>query len=187
MSAQLDAYLAARFADGLSLEDAAFDSGLSIAEARLTDAAVERGEIQAPQPPQQPKEITVGGKAKTPADEVEEIKKPDFSRAIQVMKSTIRPAEEESAGARGDLSAAWKIVEDECHINKKAAKDFHRLSNMSDELRDDYLRSLYGLMQEAGIGISQDLVDQMGDGEAPSMPVKARSKGFGTEGLAALN
>jgi hypothetical protein len=72
------------------------------------------------------------------------------------------------------MSAAWKIVEDECHVNKAAAKDFRKIRNMSDELRDDYLRSLYELMSEDGIGISPDLVDAMGEDDAPAMPVAER-------------
>lgn len=112
--------------------------------------------------------------AKKKDDEVELIKTPDFKRAIKVITNDVEPQDERNAKARGEMSAAWKIVEDECHVNKAAAKDFRKIRNMSDELRDDYLRSLYGLMSEDGIGISSDLVDAMGDSDAPSMPVTKR-------------
>src|SRR4051812_17037893 len=98
-------------------------------------------------------------KAKTEGEEVIEIQKPDFERAIRIMLNDVKPGEEKSASSRGDLSAAWKAIEDECHCNKKAAKAFAKLRGMSEEQRDDYLRTLYGLMKCGGIGISRDLVD----------------------------
>jgi len=136
------------------------------------------------QPPTERKPAMARGKKKA-EDKVEIIEKPDFERAIRVMNQDVLPAEQDSASTRGDLSAAWKIIEKDCHCNKAAAKDFHKLKRMAEENRDDYLRTLYGLMQAGGIGISQDLVDQMSDdGDVPSMPVIA-TKGLGISGLAA--
>lgn len=103
-----------------------------------------------------------------------EVEKPDFERAIAVLAKDITPSEEEGASIRGDLSAAWKVIEKDCHVNKAAAKQYHSLARMSPEKRDDYLRSLYGLMQAGGIGISQDLVDQMGGEGSPTMPIAER-------------
>lgn len=107
-------------------------------------------------------------------DQVEEIIKPDFERAIRVIQNDIEPQDEKNAKARGEMSAAWKVVEDECHVNKSAAKDFRKIRNMSDELQDDYLRSLFGLMKADGVGIRRDLVDAMNDEDAPGMPVVDR-------------
>ena len=95
---------------------------------------------------------------------------PDFERAIRVMKNDIAPIEDANSQSRGDLSAAWKVIADDCHVNKRAAKYFLKLHGASDELRDDELRSLYGLMQAAGIGITRDLVDQA-EGVTKSMPL----------------
>jgi hypothetical protein len=112
-----------------------------------------------------------------------EIQKPDFERAIRVLNHDIKPTEEKNAESRGDLSAAWKIIADECHVNKSAAKAFHKLATASAEKKDDWLRSFYGLCQAAGLGISADLVDRMGqDGEAPEMPIVEPAH----EGLATL-
>jgi hypothetical protein len=123
-------------------------------------------------------------KAQAEAQESVELAAPDFTRAIKIMKNDIAPQLEDSAGIRGDLSAAWKTIEDDCHVNRKAAKDFNKLNGMSEENRDDYLRSLYGLMKAGNIGISQDLVDRMdGKGDAPKMPTVAVRGG----GLATLN
>lgn len=99
-----------------------------------------------------------------------EANKPDFERAIRVMANDIKASDEANAQTRGDLSAAWKVVEDECRCVKGAAKVFFKLRGMSPETRDDYLRTLYGLMEADGIGISRDLVDQA-EGVSKSMPL----------------
>lgn len=112
---------------------------------------------------------------------------PDFEKMKRIFTRDIKPAEEKNAKARGDLSAAWKAIEEDCHCNKKAAKLLHKLYNESEETRDDFLRTLYGGMQALGIGISQDLVDKMQDSDAPEMPVVAASTGAGTENLATVN
>jgi len=121
--------------------------------------------------------------AKPEEDEVVEIVAPDFERAISVLEHDIHPEQEKNAKARGELSAAWKVIEDECRVNKKAAKLYFQMTGMSDEKRDDFLRSLYGLMKTGNMGISADLVDRMGDGEAPAMPIV---DGGAREGLATL-
>lgn len=100
-----------------------------------------------------------------------EIKQPDFERALRIMTHDIKPAEEKNASARGDLSGAWKAIEDECHCHKGAAKAFKKLLDMSPEQRDDYLRTLYGLMRLSGVGVRADLVDRAEGNEPPGMPV----------------
>jgi hypothetical protein len=104
-------------------------------------------------------------------DQVKEVHTPDFERMKRVLLNDIRPAIEKDAKARGDMAAAWKIIQDECHCHKGAAKALNKLLGMSDEARDDYLRTLYGGMKALNIGISQDLVDQMEDSDAPTMPI----------------
>lgn len=97
---------------------------------------------------------------------------PDFAGAAALIRKEISPDKEDLSKLQGDLSASWKRVEDQFHVNKKGAKDAAKMLGMSVETRDDYLRSLYGMMQAFGIGISADLVDAMGDGQAPTMPVR---------------
>lgn len=120
--------------------------------------------------------------AKPESDEVTEIYQPDYERAIRVLSNDVHPQQEKNATSRGELSAAWKVIEDDCHVNKSAAKTYFKLTGMSDEKRDDFLRSLYGLMKTGNMGISADLVDRMGDGEAPAMPIAETAH----EGLATL-
>jgi hypothetical protein len=111
---------------------------------------------------------------------------PDFDLMKRIFLNDLKPADEKSAKARGDLSAAWKAIEDDAHVNKRAAKLLFRLRNESEEARDDFLRSLYGGMKALGIGISQDLVDKMNDADAPTMPTVA-GKGLGAAGSPTLN
>lgn len=125
--------------------------------------------------------------ARADNDSVQEIHAPDFEKMKRIFVRDIKPAEEKTSKARGDLSAAWKAIEDDCHCNKAAAKLLHKLHGMSEETRDDYLRTLYGGMQAMGMGISQDLVDKMSDSDAPKMPVVAATAGVGTENLATVN
>lgn len=120
-------------------------------------------------------------------DEPTEILQPDFEKMARIFSRDIKPAEEKNAKARGDLSAAWKAIEDDCHLNKRGAKLLFKLHGMSEEERDDFLRTLYGGMQALGIGISQDLVDRMTDSDAPTMPVVAASSGVSAENLATVN
>lgn len=124
--------------------------------------------------------------ARADKDQVKEVHAPDFAKMKRIFLHDIKPAEEKNAKARGDLSAAWKAIEDDCHCNKAGAKLLHKLHGMSEETRDDFLRTLYGGMQALGIGISQDLVDQMNDQDAPTMPIVPPS-GPTTADLATVN
>lgn len=125
-------------------------------------------------------------KAKSKQEEIEEIKQPDFKLAAKILRLDVRPAEESNAKSRGELSAAWKAIENDAHVNKKAAKLVHWMRTASGELKDDFLRSLYGLMKEMSLGISPDLVDRAGGASVPEMPV-ADKRELGAAELAALD
>lgn len=101
-----------------------------------------------------------------------ELPAPDFEKAIRVMSNDLNPLTERGAKLRGDQSAAWKVIESDCHCNKKAAKSFHSIMRMDPELRDDWFRTFRGLLTASGIGITRDLVDQaQGNDDAPIIPV----------------
>jgi hypothetical protein len=55
----------------------------------------------------------------------------DAERVLKVLAHDVAPAEEGTRARAGDLSAAWKIIEDECGCNKSAAKQYYKLSRMS--------------------------------------------------------
>lgn len=97
---------------------------------------------------------------------------PDFDAAAKIVREMIDGTTERRAKMNGDLSAAWKRVEDECHVNKSAAKDARKISRMSDETQSDYLRSLFGLMKPLGIGVRRDLVDLAQGVEGLHIPLK---------------
>jgi hypothetical protein len=175
---QLTAYLRLR-REGCSIATAADESGLPVDAAWEAEAAVQRGELTFT------KEEDMAQTAKTETEEqdVIEVQKPDYERAIRVMENDIHPQNEKNATARGELSAGWKVIEDDCHVNKMAAKFYYKMTGMSPEKLDDVLRSLFGLMKTGNMGISADLVDRMGDGEAPTMPIVEPAA---REGLATL-
>lgn len=171
MSRQLDIYLAARFADGLKREDAAFEAGFSMEEARLTDIAVERGDIAAPQPK---KENTMAGRngKRAEAQESIEQKQPDFEKAVRIFRQDIKPANEKSGEHAQTASTGYKAIKKDCHVNTRAAKFVFQLSGESEEKRNDVLRSVRGLLKAMNIGITDDLVSQAEDDDsaAPIIP-----------------
>lgn len=87
--------------------------------------------------------------------------RPDFEKMKSIFLNDIIPSEEKNAKSRGDLSAAWKAVEDDCHAHKKAAKDIKRLYSSSEEARSDYLRTFLGALEAFNMVPKLDLVDQM--------------------------
>jgi len=125
--------------------------------------------------------------ARGEGEKVREVIAPDFAKMKKIFLTDLKPADEKSAKARGDLSAAWGAIEKDCHCNKRAAKLLFKLNGESEETRDDFLRTLYGGMKALGIGISADLVDKMSGDDAPSMPVVDKSGGMGGGNLATLN
>ena len=125
--------------------------------------------------------------ARGDSDKVQEVVAPDFAKMKKIFQTDLKPADEKSAKARGDLSAAWGAIEKDCHCNKRAAKLLFKLNGESEETRDDFLRTLYGGMKALGIGISADLVDKMSGDDAPSMPVVDKPGGMGGDNLATLN
>jgi hypothetical protein len=167
--------------DGATLEVAATQAGLSLTEAKLTVRADEAD----PPPPEAYEPIGGDNRMSRKNNEVETVRAPDFAKMKRIFLHDISPAQEKTAKSRGDLSAAWKMIEDDCNCNKRAAKLLHKLYGESEETRDDFLRTLYGGMKALGIGISADLVDQMNDEDAPTMPT-VPSNGMGAEGMPAL-
>ncbi len=106
-----------------------------------------------------------------------EVPQPDFKKGIRILTTDLNPLEEKSAKIRGDQSAAWKAIEKDCHLNKKAAKTFHGLLRSDPELRDDWFRTFQGLLEASGIGITRDLVDQAeGNDDKPIIPVVERER-----------
>lgn len=105
-----------------------------------------------------------------------EIPKPDFALAVKFYKDDIRPAQAKVGEFAQEQSTAYKAIKKQAHVHPGAAKLAFKLNEMEDTKRDDFLRSLYGLMQELDIGLTRDLVDAMGEGEADQMPTRERKR-----------
>lgn len=165
--------------DGKSVEDAAAIAGMSMGEAalHLSDDAAD------PPPPEA--YLPIGSmkghdmaRGKKAADKPinGEIPKPDFDLAIRFYKEDIRPAQAKVGEFAQEQSTAYKAIKKQAHVHPGAAKLAFKLAEMEDTKRDDFLRSLYGLMEGLDIGLSRDLVDAMGDGEADKMPTRERKR-----------
>jgi hypothetical protein len=106
------------------------------------------------------------------ASKVEEVHAPDFAKMKRIFDNDLKPADEKSAKARGDLSTAWGAIEKDCHVNKRAAKLLFRLRGESEEARDDFLRSLYGGLKALGIPVVES--KGLGGDNLATLPVKPR-------------
>lgn len=128
-------------------------------------------------------------RAREPEQTSNEVAQPDLARMAKIFAGDLKPAEEKSAKTRGEQSAAWKTIEKDCHCNKKAAKALFSLQGMSEELRDDFLRTFLPGLKALDLVPSEDLVDMMdGDGESPGLMagIVAGKKPMGAEGMPGL-
>lgn len=96
---------------------------------------------------------------------------PDFEQAAAILKTAIANADDQKAKALGDLSAAWEKVEENCHVNKKGAKFVRGLMNVSPATASDILRTVIGMSNQMGLGITRDMVDEMEGKEALKIAV----------------
>lgn len=86
-------------------------------------------------------------------------KKIDFGAAARIMKSEIAPLLDRGAKDRGDISAAKKRLED-IGVNKRGAAFMQSLLKASPATASDILRTVVGLCEPLGLGITRDMVDQ---------------------------
>jgi hypothetical protein len=149
--------------DGKTLMTACVESGLSHEEGRSTLSA----DAAHPPPPEayellggERKEMIMARPKKQADDGVEEIGKPDFDRAIRIYRQDIKPAQSKVGEFAQEQSTAYKEIKKGCNIHPGAAKLAFKLDQMEDARREDFLRSLSGLMKALNIGVSADLVDQ---------------------------
>lgn len=106
-----------------------------------------------------------------------EVPKPDFKRAVKIYREDIRKAGSKAAEFQQELSTAFKTIKKGCNVHPGAAKLAFSLERMEDTKRDDFLRSLRGLMLEMNIGLSEDLVDKAeGVGAAEVIPTVAKAE-----------
>lgn len=93
---------------------------------------------------------------------------PDFEGAAKLLRESIGGLRDEGRSIQGDLSAAWKRIENETGVHKAAAKAIMALVGKSEDYASDFLRTFDGLRAVFNLGGSDDLVDlaeQEGEGE----------------------
>jgi len=165
---------------GATLESACAQSAIPLSEGKLILADDARqppsAECFEPLPSTQKGTDMARGKKAAEKPINGEIPKPDFALAVKFYKEDIRPAQAKVGEFAQEQSTAYKAIKKQAHVHPGAAKLAFKLFDMEDTKRDDFLRSLYGLMQELDIGLTRDLVDAMGSDEADDMPLKDRER-----------
>jgi hypothetical protein len=152
-------------------------SGVLPKEAELIDRDVARGwlasipdaEINIPATGQaaSPEESDMARPKKAAAPVVVEEHKPDFDLAVSIYRKDIKPAASKVGEHNQELSTAYKDIKKRAHIQPQAAKLAFKLDDMEESKRDDFLRSLNGLLKRLNIFMPTDLVDAAeGNGEA---------------------
>jgi hypothetical protein len=120
------------------------------------------------------KEVTMAsGKPKDTQDS-NEVAKPDYDLAIKLYREDIKKSASDAATSAQELSEAYKAIRKRAHIQPQAAKLAFKLDAMESAKRDDFLRSLNGLLKGLNIFMPRDLVDAangdgaIGDGVIPA-------------------
>lgn len=99
---------------------------------------------------------------------------PDFEAAVAIINGRIATAKTNQSKASGEASQAWGSIE-KMGINKAGAQMAAKVMNMEDEdERTDLLRSFSKILEAAGIGIPQDIVDLAQGVETPVVPRATR-------------
>lgn len=93
------------------------------------------------------------------ADQVEQVIAPDFSLAVKIWRGDIKPAMSRVGEHSQEMSTAYKEIKKRANIQPQAARLAFRLDGMEESKRDDFLRSLKGLLVELKIFMPTDLVD----------------------------
>lgn len=101
------------------------------------------------------------------AQRVERPNGPDFEGAAKLLRESIGGLRDEGRSIQGDLSAAWKRIENETGVHKAAAKAIMALVGKSEDYASDFLRTFDGLRAVFKLGGEPDLVDlaDSGDGD----------------------
>ena len=94
-----------------------------------------------------------------PDDTDGEIKQKDFAQAVRIYRQDIKQAVSKVGEHSQELSTAFKAIKKQCGISSKAAKLAFQLDDMEDFKRDDFLRSLNGMLKELGIYMPTDMID----------------------------
>lgn len=107
----------------------------------------------------QPKENDMARGRRKAADEVVEIKKPDFDLAKRIYFNDIKPSRTKQAEHGQELSQAFKELKNTANVDPQMARLAFRLAETEESKRDHQLRCLNGLLKSLNIYMPKDLVD----------------------------
>lgn len=124
------------------------------------------------------------GRAKK--DQPAEVMQPDLKKMKSIFLRDLKPSGEQAAKIRGDQSAAWKAIENDCNCNKRAAKSLLKMFGESEELREDFLRTFIPGLLELNLLPREDLADMMGPDVDLDSGVQRNRRPMGAEGMPAL-
>ena len=101
---------------------------------------------------------------KATADNVAaDIRPPQYRKAVQTMRSSIKSKKERVAKINTEIAEVWGTI-DGYKVNRQAARIFMQLDKLKEEDRVDVMRSLNGLIEHAEWpDQSTDLVDEAED------------------------
>jgi hypothetical protein len=112
-------------------------------------------------------EDTMGRTRRKAADEVVEIKKPDFALAKRIYFNDIKPSRTKQAEHGQELSQAFTELKNTANVDPQMARLAFRLAETEESKRDHQLRCLNGLLKSLNIYAPHDLVDEA-EGRAQS-------------------
>jgi lipopolysaccharide biosynthesis regulator YciM len=98
------------------------------------------------------------------------IKEKDYAQAVRIYRQDIKQAISKVGEFSQELSTAYKAIKKQCGISSKAAKLAFQLDDMEDFKRDDFLRSLGGMLKELGIQQPFDMVDMANESATRERP-----------------
>lgn len=102
-----------------------------------------------------------------------DIKGPDFVEAIKLIRGPIARNKSDSSALGQDNSTLYKRIDKQYGVHGGAAKIFASIDAMQADKRTDCLRSLFGLIRNAGFGQFDDLVD-IAEGKATKPPATVK-------------
>jgi hypothetical protein len=117
-----------------------------------------------------------------PQPKVEEVQTKDYTGAVRTYRQDILPAIGKVGNAAQEASTAYKHIKKNCHIQPAAARLAFSIDKMEEAARDDFLRSLNGLLTELRIFMPRDMIDIANgapvDGDQGIVPTGERPKSF---------
>lgn len=93
---------------------------------------------------------------------------PDYAGAIAIIRDQIAGKKNRLSTINGEISGLWDTVEKK-GVNTQGAKIFLRLDGMDEADRNDVLRTVQAMADEAGWNKQGDMIDQAG-GNVIEMP-----------------